>query len=135
MARRHALVAEHAVELEDALEAADEQALEVELGRDAQVEIDVERVVVGHERARRGAAGNRLHHRRLDLDEAARGEELAQELDDLRAAAKRRAHLLVGDQVEVALAVARLDVGQAMPLLRQRAQRLGEHAKLLGARW
>ena len=47
------------------------------------------------------------------------------------AAAKRRAHLVVGDQVEVALAVARLDVGEAVPLLRQRPQRLGEHAELL----
>ena len=45
--------------------------------------------------------------------------------------AEGRAHRVVGDEVEVALAVARFDVGEAVPLLRQRAQRLGEHAELL----
>ena len=49
------------------------------------------------------------------------------------AAAKRRPRLVVGDQVDVALAVARLDVGEAVPLLRQRPQRLGEHAERLRA--
>ena len=48
--RRHALVAEVAVDLVDALEAADDQALEVQLRRDAQEQVEVERVVVGHER-------------------------------------------------------------------------------------
>ena len=73
--RRDPLVAEVAVDLVDALEAADDQALQVQLGRDAQVEVHVERVVVGDEGPRRGAAGDRLHHRRLDLEEAARVEE------------------------------------------------------------
>jgi hypothetical protein len=41
-----AFVAEVAVDLVDAVEAADDQALEVELGRDAQEEIEIERVVV-----------------------------------------------------------------------------------------
>ena len=45
-------------------------------------------------------------------------------------AAEDLAHLGVGDQVEVALAVAGLDVGQAVPLLGQRAQRLGERQEL-----
>ena len=76
--RRQPFVAEVAVDLEDALEAADHEPLQVELGRDAQVEIEVERVVVGDERPRRGAAGDRLHHRRLDLEEAARVEERAE---------------------------------------------------------
>ena len=65
-----ALVAEVLADLVDALEAADDQALEVELGRDAQVERLVELVVMGLERARERAAVARLEHRRLDLDEA-----------------------------------------------------------------
>ena len=44
MARGDAFVAEVAVEFVDALEAADEEALEVEFGRDAQIQINVERV-------------------------------------------------------------------------------------------
>ena len=51
------------------------QPLEVQLVGDAQVERHVERVVVRHERPRRGAAVERLQDRRLDLEEAARVEE------------------------------------------------------------
>ena len=66
-----ALVAEDAPDLEHALEPADDQSLEVQLGGDAEVEVDVERVVVGDERSRRRAAELVAEHRRLDLDEAA----------------------------------------------------------------
>ena len=41
------------------------------------------------------------------------------------------ARLRVDDQVDVALAVAHLDVGQAVELLRQRVERLGEQDQLL----
>ena len=67
---RDALVAEVLAELVDAVDAADDQPLEVELGRDPQVEVAVERVVVGGEGPRQGAAVERLQDRRLDLDEA-----------------------------------------------------------------
>ena len=83
--RRQPLVAEIAVDLVDLLEAADDQALQVQLRRDAQVHRHVERVVMRDERPRRGAAGNRLHHRRLDFHEAARVELVAQPPHDARA--------------------------------------------------
>ena len=70
--RRDPLVPEVTVDLEHSFDAADGQPLEVELGRDAQVERHVERVVMRRERPGQRAAGNRLHHRRLDLEEAAR---------------------------------------------------------------
>ncbi len=66
-----ALVAEHAGDLEHLLEAADGQPLQVQLGRDAQVQVEVEGVVVGDERPGVAPPGNRVEHRRLDLDEAA----------------------------------------------------------------
>ena len=66
-----ALVAEHPPDLEHPLEAADHEPLEVQLGRDAQVQVQVERVVVRDERLGRRAARDRVEHRRLDLDEAA----------------------------------------------------------------
>ena len=47
---RDALVAEVLADLVDLLETADDQALEVELGRDAQVEVGVELVRVRDER-------------------------------------------------------------------------------------
>ena len=70
MLERDALVAEVLADLVDALEAADDQALEVELGGDPQVERLVELVVVRRERPRERAAVARLQDRRLDLDEA-----------------------------------------------------------------
>ena len=70
-----AFVAEVAVDLEDAVEAADDEALEVELGGDAEEEVDVERVVVGDEGPGGGSAGDGLHHGGFDFDVAAVVEE------------------------------------------------------------
>ena len=86
--------------------------LQVELGRDAHVERAVEVVVVRDEGPRGRAAGDHVHHRRLDLEEAALVEEAAHARDDGRARAEGRRDARVGDQVEVTLAVARLLVGQ-----------------------
>ena len=122
----HALVAEVAADLVDAVDAADDAALEVELDGDAQVEVALELVVVGDEGPRHGAAVERLQDGRLDLDEAALVEEAADGGDDAGALDEDLARIVVDDGVEVALAVARLDVGQAVELLGQRAQRLGE---------
>ena len=102
------LVAEVAVDLEDTVESADHGALEEQLGRDAEVELGVERVGARHERARGCAAVLHLEHRRLDLDVAAVREGLAQRGVDLRAGADRLARLVADDQVEVAAAHAAL---------------------------
>ncbi len=85
---REALVAEVAVDLVHALEAADDQPLQIQLRRDAQVHVEVERVVMRHERPRRRTARDRLHHRRLDFEEIERIEEIAQVAHDARARAK-----------------------------------------------
>jgi hypothetical protein len=53
------LVAEVAVDLEYLLHPADDEPLQVELGRDAQEELHVERVVMRREGPRRGAARDR----------------------------------------------------------------------------
>ena len=90
---RDALVAEVLAELVDAVDAADDQALQVELGRDPQVEVAVERVVVGRERPRQGAAVERLQDRRLDLDEAVLVEPAAHLGDRSGRGARRRARL------------------------------------------
>ena len=126
-----ALVAEIAVDFVDALEAAHHQALQVKLGRDAQVEVDIERVVMGHEGARGGAAVERLHHGGFDFDEAAGLELAAQRADDPRARDEDLAHLGIGDEVEIALAVADFDVLQAVPLFGHGEQGLGEELELL----
>ena len=57
---------------EDFVEAADEQALQIKLRRDAQVKIEPERLVMGPERLGRRAAGDGLQHRRFHFEKAAR---------------------------------------------------------------
>ncbi len=88
---------------------------------------------MGGEGPRRCPAHQRVHHRRLDLDEAAPIEELAKEADQRRPPEEDLLHLGVRDQVQVALAVARLHVGQAVPLLRGGPERLGERQELGGS--
>ena len=123
-------VAEIPVQLEHLWETADQQSLQIQLGGDAQEKIDAERVVVRLERPRRRAAGDRLHHRRLDFEKAAGVKKIADAAQDLAAGQKDRARFFVGNQVEIALAVAGFDVREAVPFVRQRAQRLAEHLKL-----
>ena len=123
------LVPEVPVDLEDALEPADEETLQVELRGDPQVQVHIEGVVVGHERARRRAPGHRLHHRRLDLEEVPRRQEGAEEGDDPRPPAEDLPDVLVDDQVHVPLPVPGLDVGEPVPLLRKGADRLRQQAE------
>ena len=139
--RRDALVPEVPVDLVDPRHAADDQPLEVQLGRDPQVQLHVLRVVVGHERPGEGAARDRLHHRRLDLEKAAIGM-LHEPANRGQHAGARLEHLPgrgVDDQVEVPLPVPGLHVGQAVPLLGQRPMALGQeldagrpHRQLVG---
>ena len=70
--RAQALVAITAPDLVDALEAAHQEPLEVELGRDAHEKLHVERVVVGLERPRRRASYQSVKGGRLHLEVAAR---------------------------------------------------------------
>src|ERR1044071_5014225 len=73
-----------------------------------------------HERFGRRAAGNRLHHRGLDFDEAAAVEKFSHFADDFTAQQKRLAHLIVEPEIEIALSEPRLDVLDAVPFFRQR---------------
>ena len=120
------LVAEVAVDLEHALEPAHHQALQVELRRDAQVHLLVQRVVMRDEGLGVGAARDRVQHRRLDLQEAVLHHVGADRGHRLGARHEALARLAVGDQVGIALAVLLLLVGHAVELVRQRAQRLGQ---------
>ena len=76
------LVAKVLADLVDPLEPADDQPLQIELGRDPQVEVARQLVVVGHERTSGRPAVERLEHRRLDLEEPVAVEERADRCDD-----------------------------------------------------
>ena len=126
-----ALVAEVAVDLEDAVHTADHSALEVDLRGDAQVEIHVEGVHVGDERARGRPAVNDLQHGGLQLQVVAAEEVLADGAHDGGAGAHHVAGGGPGEQVELTTAHALLLrerhrlAGLVGPGLGQGSQRLG----------
>ena len=72
------------------------------------------------------AAKNLLENRGLNLHVAVRLHKLTDDGDDLRTLAEYVADLGVHDEVNVALAITDLAVGEAVELLWQRTQRLGE---------
>ena len=124
--RAQPLVTKIPVDLVHALEAANHQPLEIQLRRNAQEIVTVHDVVMGHEWLGRGTARQRVHHRCFDFHEAERVHELPNELNDLRALSKHLANFGVHDQVDIALAVALLGVGEAGPFFGQRAQAFGQ---------
>ncbi|CAB4898651.1 unannotated protein [freshwater metagenome] len=121
-----ALVAEHAPDLEDALHAADDEPLEVQLQRDPQVQGHVERVVVGDERTSVRSAGLHVQHRCLHLDVAVAVQGAPEAGDDRVAYLEGPAGFFVHDEVGVTLAVAGVGVGEALPLVGHGSQRLRE---------
>ena len=128
MAHGHAFVAEAAVDFKHTFQTADHQAFQIQLGRNAQVERDVQGVVVGHERFRRCTAGNRVHHRGFDFQIMLVHHEIAHGLDDLAAFDEGIARFFVGNQIDVALTVFGFLIAQAFVFVRQRAQGFGQQA-------
>ena len=124
VAARNAFVAEVAVEFENFRVAADQQALEEKLRRNAQRERHAKRVVMRLERTRRRAARDILQHWRLDLEKSPVLQKLADLGKHQRTRHEEVRALRVAHQVEVTLAVFRLTIGEAMELVGHRSQRL-----------
>ena len=87
--------------------------------------------MIGDKGPRRGTAGNHLQHRRFRLDKIAIHQVAAHALDDFRAHLESVAGLLVDDQIHIALAVTGFGIGEALVLLRQRPQGLGQQHILI----
>ena len=82
----------------------DDKHLVVELGRHPHEEVHVEVVVMRGEGLGRRPARDHVHHRGLNLQEAQLVEEAAHVGDNLGAHLELLAHVLVDDEVQVALA-------------------------------
>ena len=76
------------------------------------------------------APGQGLHHRRLDLEKVPLDEEGADAVDGPAPPAEGLPRGFARDEVDVATTVAQLGVAEAVPLLGQRVQALGEEADL-----
>ena len=67
-----ALIAKVSVDFIHTIEAADDQALQIKLRRNAEIQVEIEGVVMRPERPRDRSARNGLHHRCFDFDISAR---------------------------------------------------------------
>ncbi len=119
MLRGDAFVAEVAVDLINAVQPAHGEALQVKFRRNAQVQIHIERIVMGNKRTCRGAAGDGMHHRRFHFDVSALVEEAADFANDGRALDEHVPRISVRDQIQITLAVTNLHILKPMPFFRQ----------------
>src|SRR5437867_9040863 len=126
---RDAFIAEVPADLENFVEPAHKQTLQVKLWRDAQIKIETERLVMCAKRLGRRAARYGLQNRRLDFHKTAVLEKAANLAHHRNPLPKVLAGLLVRDQIEISLTIARLDILQAMPFFRQWPQRFRQHCK------
>ncbi len=127
-----ALIAENTADLIDALEAADDQALEVEFQGNAEFEVLVESVKVGLEGAGCRTAGVGDQHGSLDFHEVALCKEAADACDDLGTLDEDITGCVAHDQVDIALAITCVGILQAVELLRQGSQGLGQQGQFFG---
>ena len=133
VARVDAFVAEAAVHFIDSFQTADEQALQVQFRRNAQVNIHVEGVVVGLEGTGSRAAGNRVQHRRFYFQKAPFVQILTNALDNLGPFNKRVFYFRIDDEIQIPLAIARFLIRQAVEFFRQGTERLGQQRPFFNA--
>ena len=129
--RVHALVSEDSADLVYAVESADDQPLQIKLRLDAQVHIHVERVVMRDERASRRADLERSEDRGVNLEKSL-GIEISADLAEDKAALHEGVlDLGVHYEIDVALTVAHIGVGQSVELLGQGEKRLRKKLYLI----
>ncbi len=126
------LVAIDATQLVHPLDPADQQPLQVQFQRDPQKQVDVQRVVVGGERAGGRPAGNGVQRRPLDLDKPLAGQRAANRLHDLRPPQEPLPNALAVDQIDIAHPLPHLGIGQPLVLCRRRLQRFAEEVQRFG---
>ena len=134
----HAFVPEVLAEFINAVESSDNQPFQIEFIGDSQIERNVQRIVVGDERAGRCSTGYGLQDRSFNLEVSAFVEEFAHRIDDFRPIDEYLLDLRVDDQVDVSLAVAQFGIAEGVVHLsvlllddRQRAERFAEQFELL----
>src|ERR1035437_466339 len=82
--------------------------------------------------ARGGASVQGLHHGRFDFNKAVLFELAAQRRNNFGASLENLLRFGIRDQIEIALAVAQLDVFETVEFFGQREQNFGEKRQLFG---
>ena len=127
-----AFVSEHPANLVHPLDPTDHQPLEVQLQRDPQVELHIERIVMRRKGPCRGPTCDRMQNGRFRFDEIPRFERAADRVDDLAARQHPLQDAFVVDQVDVPLPQQHLDIPRPMEFFRRLRERLREKRHLRG---
>ena len=131
MNRVDPFVAEVAVDFIHAVQAADHQPFQIEFRSNPQIQVHVERIVVGHKGPRGRPSQDRMHHGRFHFHVPAFVEEVPEFAHDLRPPHENFARAFVDDQVQIATPESLLYVRQAMPFLGQRQQSFAQKLQAL----
>ena len=119
---RYPFIPEIPVQLKDLIKSADQQPLEIKLRRDAKIKLQSERFVMGPKRLGGGAARHRLQHRRFHFEKAPGLHEVADLAHDRDPLFEDGPRAFVRKEIEIALAVTRLDILKSVPFLGQRPE-------------
>src|SRR5262245_25413306 len=84
------------------------------------------------ERTRRRSPGNSLHHRCFHFQEIPFLEKAPQETHDVRTFLEKLSYFRIDHQIDIPLAIARLNIRKTVPLFGQGSQALGQQAQSLG---
>ncbi len=125
------LVAKVPPDLEDPFEPPHQQPLQVELRGDAQVQVEVQRLVMRHERPGQRPPVRRLQHGRLHLEEVPTAQGASQRGERPGSGPNHPASFVAGGELEIALAESDLGIPDAVPLLGERPEGLRQERELL----
>ena len=110
------LVAEDAADFVHLVQTTNYKTFQVQFGGNTKVELLVKSIVVGDKGSRVGAGRYGHQDRGIHLNEPATIQKPADPADDAAALNKGVGDFRVGDKIQVALAIARFHVAEAVPL-------------------
>src|SRR5262249_5249029 len=112
----HPLVAKNAPDFINAVDPTNDNPFQVEFGRNPQIEVEIQRIVVGNKRPGRRSTVGGEKHPGFALDVAAFIKEAANAGNGARALAKDVGLFRMHDEIDVALPVEEAEIGNVVVL-------------------
>ena len=128
--RIDAFITENASDFINAFHSADDQAFQMQFKSDAQIKLNIERIVVSDERTSRSTAGLRMQDGRFNFKEAVFVKIATNCRHDATAINETIVAFAIRNQIKIALTINLFNVLQTMIFVRKRTQRLRKESKL-----
>ncbi|CAB4583405.1 unannotated protein [freshwater metagenome] len=123
MARIDPLIAKDATNLKNAIESADKKTLQRKLQGDAQVRVKSQGVVMRNERTCSGAALLQIQNGCFNLEVTTFAKHASDCINRGKSRFKHASSIWIHREVDIPLAVTRVDIGKTLPLIGKRTQR------------